>query len=491
MKKTILLIFVAIGLLSCAKESITTKDDAPEGVPMSFNISVGETKAAKTTWADGDIIYVFFNGLETKYLILERDGDSWTNSSGGETLLDKDFSGLGTLTLTAVHFPMTVNVSYADSKFSFTSGDKPVYNYYLSDAGKAYSVDGTTVNASIALEKPANFVQLHIAGIQATVANYTLGSAQIRPVACKSVDLDGTVIEEVLQAGARLSGFADSDGAVFAGRLNDPSATNYSFSLASNEKIYTLTRTSGLTSGTMYNFPVLSDGRWSVQNPSALYVDLGLSVKWAKWNVGAASETEPGEHLAWGELRPKEKYNNTTYLFQAGSGFGLLLTKYCRNTEYGKDGFTDALATLEKEDDAAYASWGGRFRMPTYDEWFELLSTRNNTTDYTWTWCDGESVKYNGSTTAGVKIVKKSNSATLFLPAAGLWGNMYVSGDPVDFYNTTHYGYYWSSTLKTSFSVDAWATQFQYNESAKQHVDVTLPAESRENGRSVRPVYSE
>lgn len=467
MRKTFLLIFAAIWLLSCAKEAITPKDEAPEGVPMSFNISVVETKADKTAWADGDKIYVFFNGMATKYLILGYDGTEWSSTSGGGTLLDSDFSGLGTLTLTAVHFPVAVNVSYAGSKFSFTSGGKPVYNYYFSDAGKAYTVDGTMVSASISLEKPANFVQLHIAGIQATVASYTLGCAQIRPVACKSVGLDGTLTEEVLQAGARLSGFADSDGAVFAGRLNNPSATKYSFSLATDEKIYTLTRTSELTAGTMYNFPVLSDGRWSVQNASDLYVDLGLSVKWAKCNVGASNPQDFGRYYAWGELQPVKHYDWSSYQFGDQNN----LNKYT-----GSD-----YSVLQREDDTAYAALGGKFRMPTYNEWQELRTTQNNA-NYTWTWCDGINTKYNNSNKTGWKVVYKPNSNTLFLPAAGLIMLGTQVPSMADF--VTYYGYYWSSTHNTTSPSLAKGLFFT---NGLHFID---PQYDRTVQLSIRPVYA-
>ncbi|MBR4352125.1 MAG: hypothetical protein IKQ01_03555, partial [Bacteroidales bacterium] len=103
MKKALLFLCLAAGLMSCAKEVLNPEKETPqnEGVPMTFNVTVLETRAAKTDWADGDKIYVFFNGMETKYLILERSSDIWSNTSGGGTLLDSDFSGLGTKTLTA------------------------------------------------------------------------------------------------------------------------------------------------------------------------------------------------------------------------------------------------------------------------------------------------------------------------------------------------------------------------------------------------------
>lgn len=33
-------------------------------------------------------------------------------------------------------------------------------------------------------------------------------------------------------------------------------------------------------------------------------VDLGLSVKWAPWNVGASQPTDYGEYFTWGEVTP-------------------------------------------------------------------------------------------------------------------------------------------------------------------------------------------
>ena len=286
MKKAILLLCLAAGLLSCAKELINPQEENARnvGVPMQFDIRVTDadaTKAAKTSWAVGDKIYVFFNGLGAKYLTLEYDGTSWSNEAG--TLEDTDFDGLGTRKLTAVHFPVAVDVAFADGKFSFTSGGKPVYTYYLSETGKDYTVDGITVSATLSLTKPADMVQMHVAGIQGNVADYTFGCSKLMPVACASVGTDGTITESALQAGARLSGFADADGGIFAGRLVYPGAEkDYKFTLASDTQLYTLTRSGRiLTPGTMYTFPALSetgDTKWTVQNASELYVDLGIEV---------------------------------------------------------------------------------------------------------------------------------------------------------------------------------------------------------------------
>ena len=38
------------------------------------------------------------------------------------------------------------------------------------------------------------------------------------------------------------------------------------------------------------------------------YVDLGLSVKWATMNLGAAKISDPGGYYAWGETGKKDDY---------------------------------------------------------------------------------------------------------------------------------------------------------------------------------------
>lgn len=492
MKKTIIaFICMVAGLLSCTNDDNFVEEQTSAGVPMTFNISVDEgaaTRAAKTAWANGDKIYVFFNGLETKYLVLTYDGTSWSYTSGGGTLESTDFSGIETKTITAVHFPVAVDVTYADSKFSFTSDSKPVYNYYLYETGKAYTVSGTTVNATLSMGKPADMVQIHVAGIQANISAYTFGCSKIKPVACASVGTDGAITENVLQAGARVSGFADSDGGIFSGRLVYPDEEkDYTFTVASDANIYTLTRDNKtLTAGRMYNFPSLSTtggSNWTVQNASDLYVDLGLSVKWAKCNVGSDTETDYGDCFAWGETTGyNEGKTNfaldwSTYLWGNAAN---ALTKYCCDENFGKDGFTDGLTTLLPEDDTAYAAMGGKFRMPTVGEIDELVATKENTTDYTWTWCDGSSEKYKNTTVPGWKVVKKSTSATLFLPAAG------AREDTSSPQFVGERGFYWSSSINMGYTAQAYMLfTFPNNNVYKNGYW------QRKFGFSVRPVYAE
>ena len=281
MKKIYYYLFLVAGLVSCAKEK-TIQKDTPAGVPMTFNISVAETaessetRALKTDWKDNDVIYLFFKGMEAKHLTLFyrtrlwddenfcfTDSPGWEVGVQGGDLLDTDFQGLSDHTLTAVYFPEEVEVNYADNQFRFTKNGKPVYNYYLLQTGKAYKIDGTTVSAVLKMKKPDNFVQFHIPGTSSEVAGYKLSCPQIQPVACKSVGTDGVITEDTLPDGTEISGVVDDDGGIFSGRLVNPSATDYTFTLADRDYYYILTRNSALSAGKMYNFPVLSNSRWS------------------------------------------------------------------------------------------------------------------------------------------------------------------------------------------------------------------------------------
>lgn len=470
MKKTfIIFLCMAAGLLSCTNDDNNMEESMPAGVPMTFNITVDEgatTRAAKTSWANGDKIYVFFKDLATKYLILEYNGSTWSNTSGGGTLLDSDFAALGTKTLTAVHFPgeVDVDVTYADSKFSFSSGGRPIYKYYLFQTGKSYTVDGTTVSAKLSMGKPDGVAIFHITG---TVANYSFGCSKVRPVACSSVGTDGTITEDVLQAGARLYGFHDSDGGIFSGRLVYPGEEkDYTFTLACDSKIYTLTRTGRtLTAGKMYNFPALSEtggGNWSVTNASDLYVDLGIIVGgkhiyWAKYNLGATTETEYGDYFAWGEILPKANYASdySNYAWVTDSRY----TKYCGDPNYG---IKDDLFTLQPEDDAAYAALGGKFRMPTSAELEALI-------DLSKEWVSN----YNSTGVSGYKFT--GNGQTIFLPAAGCKVNTSTNdiGSQI---------FYWSSTIADPRFGHCLGILYSA---------VSVSYQDRYRGQSVRPVYVE
>lgn len=187
-------------------------------------------------------------------------------------------------------------------------------------------------------------------------------------------------------------------------------------------------------------------------------VDLGLSVKWASWNVGASAPEEYGAYFAWGETTPKLwGYDSQTYKWNKGG----YLTKY--NTD-SFCGTIDNKTTLDPEDDAAHANWGGNWRMPTYAEWKEL---KNNCT---WTW-----TKENGVNGCRVTSNKEGyTDKSIFLPAAGSWANTTLD-------TVRSYGFFWSSSVYTRYPRAACGIYFNSG-------DVFEDTFSREIGKSVRPV---
>lgn len=127
-------------------------------------------------------------------------------------------------------------------------------------------------------------------------------------------------------------------------------------------------------------------------------VDLGLSVNWASVNLGAETNYASGYLFSWGETTEKDWYSWSGY--QHGSSASSL-TKYNQS---------DGLNLLQNEDDAAKNIWGGDWRMPTRDEFQELIA--NCDIDYT-------AVEHD---IPGVRLTSKVagyENASIFLPACG------------------------------------------------------------------------
>ena len=129
--------------------------------------------------------------------------------------------------------------------------------------------------------------------------------------------------------------------------------------------------------------------------PKYEYVDLGLSVKWATFNVGASSEKEIGYRFAWGEVEhDKDHYDWNNYRWGDGSTF----TKYYSGV--------DNKIKLDDEDDAVQQLWGDSWRMPTVEEAKELYDN-----------CTWDEVVENGVVIGYRATAKNSNS--IFFPSNG------------------------------------------------------------------------
>lgn len=219
--------------------------------------------------------------------------------------------------------------------------------------------------------------------------------------------------------------------------------------------------------GTTYSFTTEEEPTSYIHE---YYVDLDLpsGTLWATCNIGADTPEDYGLYFAWGETTGYTQDYSDGHSFDWISykyaiNDGNTLTKYCNDSSYGYNGFTDTLTELEPEDDAAYVNWGSEWRMPSLEQIQELNNRIYTTTEWT---------SQNG--VYGIKITSKSNNNSIFLPAAG-WCYDSSLNDVGD------YGDYWSRTLYTSGPYNACSLYFIRG-------GVSWGSRNRSDGQSVRPV---
>ena len=153
-------------------------------------------------------------------------------------------------------------------------------------------------------------------------------------------------------------------------------------------------------------------------NPDTDLVDLGLSTKWAKYNVGATDEKQLGGLFGFGDM----------------TGF---------QTSINLDDY--ASADIYKTDrDVANKVYGSWVTMPTIDEFEELFTE-----------CKKEWVEDTENHVAGYKFTGP-NGNSIFLPAAGTRTQGNVSGEGLN-------GYYLSGSINATDNRFAMAYNFDKN----------------------------
>lgn len=196
------------------------------------------------------------------------------------------------------------------------------------------------------------------------------------------------------------------------------------------------------------------------------FVDLGLpsGTLWATCNIGANSREEYGDYFSWGETTGlnsgKTNFAWTTYKWCNGTYN--TLTKYNDDSHYG---IVDKKSVLDPEDDAAYVLWGTSWRMPTKEQWEELINTNNTTLG---------SITVNGVYCH--KLTSKVNGNSITLPNAGYYYDKYSDVDgPCQ---------YWSRTSKTNgYPSRAYYVNLRLSSSIR-----SVTYGDRKNGHPIRPV---
>ena len=252
------------------------------------------------------------------------------------------------------------------------------------------------------------------------------------------------------------------------------SSTSGTMKSTSSKSDFSLSVT-GLDSGSIYYYRafVVIDGKYIYgeacsfttkqidESAVAEAVDLGLSVKWASWNMGATAPEECGGYYAWGETKEKKSYTKTSYKYYLA--------------DYDYDGWSDpdeykniGYNISGTSYDVAHVKWSDGWRMPTPEEIAELINQ-----------CTWEETQYRG--TNGWLVIGP-NGNNIFLPAAGYYWN----GEKK--YSLGEEFYIWSSVL-TVDNIRPYV--LASNDDGRDNIVCDYFFYERYEGFSVRPVKGE
>ena len=203
-------------------------------------------------------------------------------------------------------------------------------------------------------------------------------------------------------------------------------------------------------------------------------VDLGLpsGLLWAKSNMGTTDPTEIGDYYAWGETSTKRKYYISTYKY-----YKTTISKILEILKYSEK---DWKTVLDPEDDAARAILGVGYRIPTQEDWQELLDN-----------CKWEAVT---TTTKNNKIIARwkvtgPNGKYIILPATvgSRADGLNVSPDNDAYYTTANL--YPAEKLSDNNKYKrAVALTWPYSAEGSIKKPMLAP-KARDHGLVIRPVF--
>lgn len=375
---------------------------------------------------------------------------------------------------------LATGITLSQTSLSMNSGTTAQLTATLSPEGAFGSVTWTSSDESVATVD-ANGVVTAVAGGNCTITATAGGSLKTATCAVSVIQMVTSITLSQTTAILELDGFVRLTATV----LPENAANKNVVWSSSNEDIAPVR--SGRVDAYGYGNAIITceaaDGSGLnatcavyIVDPST-YVDLGLpsGTLWATCNIGASSPEEYGDYLAWGETEGydsgKTRFNWKTYKWCEGSY--KTFTKYCSQSDYGYNGFTDGKWELDFEDDAAYVNWGPAWRMPSLEQFDELINSNYTTTE--WTTQNGVN---------GYKITSKIEGYTdkfIFLPAAGLF-NSNSSSSPTD---EGSWGYYWSRSLNSTISsgYPVYGRSLNFRSSS-----INTGYSDRDVGETIRPV---
>ncbi len=316
----------------------------PEEVNITLNVDDGSKAdvnpgTGTVTFQDGDVIYVGSGGNYVGSLTRTSGvfAGNINNPVEGEPLY---FYFLGNLTPTIIGKVFTISIMNQTSSLPVISCGTSTKNY-----------TSTITSYSSKLMNKCALVKFNVTTSSSTITNI-LGFNNKMTIDFStntlSPEKDGRGIIRLASGNGEKWAILLPQDAIGTGGAY---ATGY---VGSHDAVPEIHENDYLTSGI------------AVSVCESKVVDLGLpsGTLWSAYNIGAVVPEEYGGYYAWGEITTKTPpYEWSNYQYCKGSYNKL--TKYCNNSNYGYNGFTDSRTVLDWDgDDVADAEWGEYYRMP-------------------------------------------------------------------------------------------------------------------------------
>ena len=502
MKKLLALVATASLMFSCSQDEVT-----PSFEKLPINISMGvQTRANDTTYENGDKVGIYVvnydgstagtlaaSGNQVDNMRFTFNNGSWTPD---ETIYWKDGSTPADF---YAYYPYNSSVaSVTEYPFSVQLDQSSEENYWASDFlwGKVARVTPTPSAVSIRTKHSMSRIVVSIKPNGFAANDWDTATKSIKICGTKTqstIDLSTGVATAIGDAGVITPLFIEQTNstntymAMVVPQTIDDSSNFIVVTVDGKDYVYR--KDYQFRANTQHNFSItvnkaagsvdIAITEWDIDgyvnegdaleenvevNQVAEAVDLGLSVKWATWNVGASAPEDFGNYYAWGETESKSYYWWDTYKYRTSTSG---ITKYCTSKNDGA--FVDGKFRLEPEDDVANVKWGDNWRMPTLEECEELVE------NCTWEWTEINGI--------GGYTITGTNGNSIFLPATGF--REYADFCPVgQALPDGLYGFYWSKSLKPNYNSTI-ASGISFDQTRIE----SSGWNRRSNGHTIRPVY--
>jgi len=245
MKKIFALALAALAaLVSCQKESNFPEPQPQPQSKIVFELTASysdespATKAIKTGWEGGDVIFVFFEGVEApKHLQMRYDGTAWTTvEMNGDTEGAIGLSNGNEGLMRALYLPFgsdsKISTDNSNSRFFIDNNNPFARESYWLTGTLHYVVINNKVSGAFNMTIPEGFVQFYVEDPDAATKlagndEYTLSCPAVTPCGINAISATGLAIErnyvtgDPTYAGYEMSANAYKGGFLFSGCLVD------------------------------------------------------------------------------------------------------------------------------------------------------------------------------------------------------------------------------------------------------------------------------